>query len=148
MFNFNTQKERPESDAKPVNNNKASNTDSDKEAFINAKIDEIEAQRIEFMKKEPSFDMKAEMENPDFVNYVWKNGLSIEDAYFLVHRDEIIEKGVKSAMERIAAKRNRISENGAGKNSPASVRKNPKDMSDKEIDSIIERVRNGEKISF
>lgn len=148
MFNFNTQKERPESDAKPVNNNKASNTDSDKEAFINAKIDEIEAQRIEFMKKEPSFDMKAEMENPDFVNYVWKNGLSIEDAYFLVHRDEIIEKGVNSAMERIAAKRNRISENGAGKNSPASVRKNPKDMSDKEIDSIIERVRNGEKISF
>lgn len=148
MFNFNTQKERPESDAKPVNNNKASNTDSDKEAFINAKIDEIEAQRIEFMKKEPSFDMKAEMENPDFVNYVWKNGLSIEDAYFLAHRDEIIENGVKSAMERIAAKRNRISENGAGKNSPASVRKNPKDMSDKEIDSIIERVRNGEKISF
>ena len=51
-------------------------------------------------------------------------------------------------MNRAAMRRDRIQENGTGKNSPASVKKNPKDMSDKEIDEIIERVRNGEKISF
>lgn len=160
MFNLGTGKKSTEPSLNSAVNGKAAvsnasaleqGANKDDEAqrkFIDARVEEIESQRIEFMKKNPDFDMKAEMENPDFVNYVWKNGLSVEDAYFLVHRDEIIGAEVKEAMEKLSAKRNRITENGAGKNSPAVVKKNPKDMSDKEIDSIIDRVLNGEKISF
>ena len=88
------------------------------------------------------------MQNPEFAKYVLAMGLSIEDAFYLVHKDEIIQEEIQAALNRLAARRERISENGAGKNSPAVVKKNPKDMSDKEIDAIIERVRNGEKISF
>ena len=32
--------------------------------------------------------MRREMQNPKFCNYVWGNGLSIEDAYYLCHREE------------------------------------------------------------
>ena len=29
--------------------------------------------------------MKRELQNPKFVEYVFKNGISVEDAYILVH---------------------------------------------------------------
>ena len=115
---------------------------------IERMIDEIEAQRIEFSKKYPDFDMRAEMENPQFANYVWGNGLSIEDAFFLTHKEEIIEEQVNAAVTEILSRRDRISENGAAKNRPAIAKKNPKDLSDKEVDAIIERAKNGEKITF
>ena len=152
MFNFNNVKRREEPSFNTAANggqgSEKNDTKKDGNAFVDERVDEIERQRIEFMKKNPDFDMKAEMDNPDFVNYVWKMGLSVEDAFFLAHRDEIIQQAINDALGKITAKKNRIAENGAGKNSPAVVRKNPKDMSDKEIDSIIDRVRNGEKISF
>ena len=160
MFNFNTTKKQNEPnlntaavgaqkrEAAPANTMPGREGGQMQNGYINSQIEQIEAQRREFMKKNPDFDMKSEMQNPQFVEYVWKNKLSVEDAYFLVHREELIEKAVAEALRRIEARRGRISENGAGKNSPAVVKKNPKEMSDKEIDSIIERVRNGEKISF
>lgn len=156
MFNFTANKKQTEpnlntavtgagsADKAVPKATEATNTDS----RINARIEEIEAQKQEFMKKKPDFDMKAEMQNPQFVNYVWRNRLTIEEAYFLVHREEILKEAVSESLSRMALRRDRIAENGAGKNSPASLKKNPKEMTDKEIDSIIERVRNGEKISF
>ncbi len=115
---------------------------------VEQRIDEIERQRIAFAKLNPDFDMRAEMENPQFVNYIWGNGLSVEDAFFLVHRDELLEEAANEAVAELQNRQNRISENGAAKIRPAMAKKNPKDLSDKEIDAIIERVRNGEKISF
>ena len=121
---------------------------TEQQAFIRARAEELENQRRDFMRKRPDFDLETEMQNPEFAKYVLAMGLSIEDAFYLVHKDEIIQEEIQTALNRLAARRERISENGAGKNSPAVVKKNPKDMSDKEIDAIIERVRNGEKISF
>ncbi len=118
-----------------------------REAYINSKVQEIEKQHLEFLKKNPEFDMRAEMENLDFKNYVLNVGLSVEDAYILTHKEEILGALANKTAKR-SAMSDRIAENGAGKNSPASVKKSPKDMSDKEIDAIIERVSRGEKISF
>lgn len=152
MFNFNTNKRNAEPSMQTAaGENREAYRDmngTDKDAAINSGIEKIEAQRRELERKIPNFDMKKEMENPSFVNYVFKNGISVEDAYFLVHRDEIIAAEVQAVLHRLSERRGRIAENGAGKNSPAAVKKNPKDMTDKEIDSIIERVQNGEKISF
>lgn len=120
----------------------------DTDMAIESKIQEIEAQRRAFMSKNPDFDMRAEMQNPDFINYVWGMGLSVEDAYFLVHKEELLEQARREATEMLLERRNRIRENGADKNRPAIAKKNPKDLSDKEIDSIIERAKNGEKITF
>lgn len=116
--------------------------------YVEQRIEVIEAQRQAFASKNPDFDMKTEMQNPAFVNYVWGNNLSVEDAFFLVHRDELLEQAKAEAMEELVNRRGRIQENGAGKNRPAIAKKNPKDLSDKEIDNIIERARSGEKISF
>lgn len=161
MFNLNGTKNRQAvSPANPASNEnlkqmKPMNTPEvqpsmpkETDMAIESKIQEIEAQRRAFMSKNPDFDMRAEMQNPDFVNYVWGMGLSVEDAYFLVHKDEILDSVRKEAAEMLLEKRNRIRENGADKNRPAITRKNPKDLSDKEIDSIIERAKNGEKITF
>lgn len=116
--------------------------------YVEQRIDEIESQRIAFQRQNPDFDMKAEMQNPDFVNYVWGKGLTVEEAYFLAHRQELLNQARSEAMEELMARRERIAENGAAKNRPAIAKKNPKDLSDKEIDAIIERVRKGEKITF
>lgn len=153
MFNFSANKKQSEPNlntaAVGAESKMAAQTGAaPQEAAINSQIEEIEAQRREFMKKKPDFDMKAELNNPQFVNYVWKNKLTVEEAYFLAHREEVIGEAVSEALSRMAERRDRITENGAGKTGAASIKKNPKEMSDKEIDSIIERVRNGEKISF
>lgn len=162
MFNFNTNKQQvlptqtTSTKVMPNGNPQAANGAADamqaapdnQDALINNKVANLEAQRRQLMLKQPDFDIEAELENDSFATYIFANGISLEDAYFLVHRDEIIDNAVKDALSRISLRRNRIVENGVGKSSPVSVKKNPKDMSDKEIDSIVERVKNGEKISF
>lgn len=117
------------------------------EEYINARIAEIDAQVRDFSRKNPDFDMRREMQNPAFCNYVWVNGLSVEDAYYLVHREDNSEP-YKKPDTPIAAQR-RIFENGTGRTAGSGmVKKNPKDLSDDEVDDIVKRVRNGEKISF
>lgn len=165
MFNFNTNKRRVEpmvnadairGDSGGQNNDTTISRDTAMypnmgvatDDNVAARVNEIEEQRKAFMSQNPDFDIRIEMENPDFKKYLIINGLSVEEAYFLAHREEIMENYAGNSMSKAALRRNRIYENGAGKNSPAVVRKNPKDLSDKEIDSIIERVNNGEKISF
>lgn len=118
------------------------------DAEADKKSAEIEAQRLAFVRKNPDFDMKAEMENSAFVNYVWGNGLTVEEAYFLVHREELLKQAASEAVEAFLQKRDKIPENGTVKTVPAIAKKNPKDLSDKEVDAIIERARNGETISF
>jgi len=122
--------------------------DEEREAFIESRVEEIAQQHRDFLKKKPDFNMEEEMKNPAFKTYVLENGLTLEEAFVLVHAEELITEAVQEALARYEGRRNRIAENGAGKNSPAVVKKNPKDLSDKEIDAIIERARNGEKISF
>lgn len=151
MFNFATgQKSRQQSEteipAKAYEEKAPEKKELD--SRMEARIDEIEKQRLEFARKNPDFDMKKEMENPDFVKYVWGKGLTVEEAYFLVHREELLEQSRQETVNALSERRQRILENGAGKNRPAIAKKNPRDLSDKEVDEIIERVRRGEKVSF
>ena len=153
MFHFNNPKGRvPQEPSQGIRQPQAVTAPGTDELGSNPaamqRIAEIESQRLALMRKNPDFDMKAEMQNPAFVNYVWGNNLTVEDAYFLVHREELLEQARTEAMEALLARRARIPENGIAKSRPAIAKKNPKDLSDKEIDAIIERVRNGETISF
>ena len=110
------------------------------EAYINKRAAEIDSQVREFSRKNPDFDIRRELRNPKFCNYLWGNGLSVEDAYYLAHRGE---EQPKHEPEK------RIAENGTSRpGGSGMVKKNPEDMSDEEVDDIIRRVRKGEKISF
>lgn len=112
-------------------------------AYIDRRAAEIDAQVREFSLKNPDFDIRRELRNPKFCNYLWGNGLSVEDAYYLTHRGETEERAARPAPEK------RIAENGTSKPGGSGVvKKNPEDMSDEEVDDIIRRVRKGEKISF
>lgn len=113
-----------------------------------ARMAQLRAEAAEMMKKYPDFQVKDEMENPVFVEYVFANGLSMEEAYVLTHFDKIAEEIRSKALEEMSANRERIVENGAAKNRPARANKSPKDLSDDEVDEIIERVRKGEKVTF
>ncbi len=115
------------------------------EDYITQRNTEIDRQVEEFTRKNPNFDMRREIQNPQFCNYVWGNGLSVEDAYFLVHRNDT--ESMNYSPNRMPEKR--ISENGTGRGvGGGMVKKNPNDLSDDEVDDIVKRVRNGEKISF
>lgn len=122
----------------------------DLQDYINKRTSEIDAQVKEFSEKNPNFDMRREMQNPEFCNYVWGNGLSIEDAYYLCHREEQNSGDSKfRRREEKPSNERRITENGTGKaGSGAMVKKNPEELTDDELDEIVKRVRNGEKISF
>lgn len=110
------------------------------EAYINKRAAEIDAQVRDFSRKNPDFDIRRELRNPKFCNYLWGNGLSVEDAYYLAHRED---------ERRPTEPERRISENGTSRpGGSGMVKKNPEDMSDEEVDDIIRRVRKGEKISF
>ncbi|MBQ2613787.1 MAG: hypothetical protein IJB80_00440 [Clostridia bacterium] len=147
MFHFNGNKERQPvtGNTAPIQQEVAQNPET---AAMDKRNAEIEAQRQAFAAKNPDFDMQAEMKNPAFINYIWGNGLSIEDAYFLIHREEILESARNEATNALLARQTRVLENGAAKNRPAIAKKNPSNLSDKEIDAIIERAKNGETITF
>lgn len=121
--------------------------DPREEEYINMRIAQIDSEVQEFSRKNPNFDMKREMQNPVFCTYVWGNELSIEDAYYLTHKDDRTGGGrMNNPAERPAA---RIAENGTGRTAGSGmVKKNPKDLSDEELDDIVKRVREGERISF
>lgn len=147
MFNFTNTKGRQDAPVQPQPQAAAMPQQAD--PAVEQRLTEIEAQRVAFSRKNPAFDMKQEMDNnPAFVNYVWWNNLTVEEAYFLTHREELLEEahqeGIKSALSR----KTRVVENGTSKSRPAIAKKNPKDLTDKEIDAIIQRAKNGETITF
>ena len=153
MFHIHPTKERRDVSGNPTNGmpETAANNGALKgteNPAVAARLSEIDAQRQALLQKNPDFDMKAEMENQDFINYVWGNNLSVEDAYYLVHREELLEQARLDGMQMALKRSNRVPENGTLKSRPAIAKKSPKDLSDKEVDAIIARAKNGETITF
>ena len=104
----------------------------------------------------PSFDFKAEASNRDFLGLLRK-GLPVQQAYELMHMDEIKEATAKSAAQaagaqmeaRIKSKASRPSENGMSSQSAAIVKKDTvSSLSRKDRAEIAKLVQRGEKITF
>lgn len=145
MFHIYPTKDRREMSGNPAN---GSALNAEKNPAVAARLSEIETQRQAMLQKNPDFDMKAEMQNQNFINYVWGSNLSVEDAYYLVHREELLEQARLDGMQMALKRSNRVPENGTLKSRPAIAKKSPKDLSDKEVDAIIARAKNGETITF
>ena len=111
----------------------------------------------EAMKKlYPSFDFNAEAQNRDFLGLLRK-GLPVQQAYELVHMDEIKEATAKSAAQaagaqmeaRIKSKASRPSENGMSSQSAAVIKKDSvSSLSRKDRANIAKLVQRGERITF
>ena len=86
-------------------------------------------QQGEAMKKVfPNFDLRTELKNPYFARMTSPNvGISVEDAYYAVHRKEIQAASMQVAAQQTAKKisnsiqagRNRPSENGTSGQAPS-----------------------------
>ncbi len=151
MLGFGTTKNsmnQVSAEANGLQNVNSSAKDEELKAFIEKRIDEVEMQVRQFKQANPDFDLEKEMQNKTFAEYLWNKGLSVEDAYLLTHKEEIFNKLRTETASSIAARQGRIVENGAGKSTPVIAKKNPKDLTDAELEEILARVQSGEKISF
>ena len=103
----------------------------------------------------PSFDLRAEMNNPKFVDLLRSN-IDVRTAYEVLHKDEIIPAAmhftaqtVESKIAKgIAANRARPTENGMSSSSAAVVKSDVSQLSKADRAEIIRRVQRGEKIRF
>ena len=103
----------------------------------------------------PSFNMQAEMQNPEFVNLL-KANVDVRTAYEVLHKDEIIPAAMQftaktveqKIAKKIAANGARPNENGMGSQSAAVVKSDVSKLTKYDIDEVARRVAKGEKISF
>ena len=112
-------------------------------------------QAEEAKKVYPSFDLRAEMQNPKFVDLLRSN-IDVRTAYEVVHKDDIIRgamhftaQTVESKLAKnIAAQGARPAENGMSSGSPAVVKSDVSQLSKADREEIRRRVARGEKIRF
>jgi hypothetical protein len=112
-------------------------------------------QADEAKKVYPSFDLRAEMNNPQFLALLRSN-IDVRTAYEVTHKDEIIAgamqftaKTVESKIaNKIASNGARPSENGMSSQSASLVKSDVSQLSKADRAEIIRRVQRGEKIRF
>ncbi|MBO5700903.1 MAG: hypothetical protein J6S71_00530 [Clostridia bacterium] len=103
----------------------------------------------------PSFDFKAETQNPEFLKLL-RTGNSVEHAYKVLHFDELTNNAARVAAQtadaqaqaRIKAKASRPSENGTSSQSAAIVKSDASSLTRAERAEIARRVQRGDIIKF
>ena len=103
----------------------------------------------------PSFNMEAELQNPEFVNLI-TNNVDVKTAYEVIHREEIIPAAMQFAAQaveqniskKIAANGVRPSENGTGSRASAVVKSDVSKLTKMDIDEVARRVARGERVTF
>ena len=103
----------------------------------------------------PSFDLRAEMQNPKFVDLLRAN-IDVRTAYEVIHKDDIIPAAMQFTAKtveqkltnKIIANGARPTENGISSQSSAVVKSDVSQLSKADRAEIIRRVQRGEKIRF
>ena len=103
----------------------------------------------------PNLDVQAELQNEDFARLLMA-GIDVKSAYEVIHKDEIIGGAMqyaaktveKKVVDKIRANGSRPVENGISSQSASVVKTDVSQLTDADMDEILRRVRNGEKISF
>lgn len=103
----------------------------------------------------PSFDLRAEMQNPQFVNLLRSN-VDVRTAYEVLHKDEIIPAAMQFTAKtveqkltnKIIANGARPTENGNSSQGAAVVKNDVSKLTKADRDEIARRVARGEKVTF
>ena len=113
-------------------------------------------QQGEAMKKVfPNFDLRTELKNPAFARMTSPNvGISVEDAYYAVHRNEIqtaamqvtAQKTAQKISNAIQAGSRRPDENGTSGQAPSVTTFDYRNASREQREALKKRIRSGEKI--
>lgn len=107
----------------------------------------------------PDFDLRREMENPTFARLTAPGvGISVQDAYFAVHRQEVQEKAQRQAAQETAQKlaasiqanQNRPRENGTSAQAQSAGQVDYRSMPRQQREELKNRIRmaaaRGEKV--
>ena len=113
-------------------------------------------QQGEAMKKLfPNFDLRTELQNPAFARMTSPNvGISVEDAYYAVHRNEIQTAAMQVTAQKTAQKisnaiqsgSRRPDEAGTSGQAPSVTTFDYRSMSREQREALKNRIRSGEKI--
>lgn len=118
-------------------------------------IMKLEQQGQEMKKVFPNFDLRTELKNPVFARMTSPNvGISVQDAYYAVHRNEIqtaamqvtAQQTAKKISNAIQAGSRRPNENGTSGQAPSVTTFDYRSMSPEQRKALKDRIRSGEKI--
>jgi hypothetical protein len=113
-------------------------------------------QQAEAMKEiYPSFDLRTELENPDFVKLL-ESGIDVRTSFEVNHRDEImsgfgqaVAKNVeKKVVNSVKANGLRPTENGVSASPSQNTKVNVSALTDEQIDEINRKVLMGEHFEY
>ena len=126
---------------------------------IQQHFDKLQQQGEAMKKTFPSFDLMTELKNPAFARMTAPNvGISVEDAYYAVHRKEIQTASMQVAAQKTAQKisnsiqagRSRPSENGTTGQAPSVTTFDYRNASKEQRDELKRQIRaaaaRGEKL--
>lgn len=125
------------------------------EAEKQATFQRWESEAAELTETFPNFDLAYELENEAFFDGL-NRGLSVRDAFFVAHMDEIVagsnaaakSEATQKVVDNFNQRAARPAENGAS-HKPAVIRKtDPSKFTDADLDEIARRSRRGETIRF
>ena len=125
------------------------------EAEKQATFQRWESEAAELTETFPNFDLAYELENEAFLDGL-NRGLSVRDAFFVAHMDEIVagsnaaakSEATQKVVDNFNQRAARPTENGAS-HKPAVIRKtDPSKFTDADLDEIARRSRRGETIRF
>lgn len=116
-------------------------------------VEQWNARAGEIRETYPAFDLRQEMENPQFVSLL-RSRVDMQTAYEILHKDEIIPAAMAYAAktverklaENLRSSGTRPSENGTVSTGAATLGSRVEQMSRKEIADLCRRVERGEKI--
>lgn len=103
----------------------------------------------------PGFDLQAELQNPLFMKWTSPQyGMSVKDAYFAIHHDEIQKATMQYAGQRatqqiaasVQAGARRPQENGMQGVGAALIKSDPSTWNKSDREEVRRRVRNGEDV--
>lgn len=122
-----------------------------KQAFENA----LKADCSKLAKANPDLysdiDSDELMQNRSFIGML-ANGVPFKQAYDALNVDKLLEKQTSKAKKKVIddvkAKGTRITENATKKSKAASMKIDVSKLSDKQLEELTERARNGERIVF
>ena len=118
-------------------------------------IIELEQQGEALKKVFPNFDLRAELRNPAFARMTSPNvGISVEDAYYAIHRNEIQAASMQVTAQKVAQKvsnaiqsgSRRPQENGTSGQAPSVTTFDYRRASREQREALKQRIRSGEKI--
>ena len=104
----------------------------------------------------PSFDLKAEMQNPKFMDLLKVPSIDVRTAYEVIHKDEIMPAAMhftaktveQKLTNKIIANGARPTENGISSQSASVTKSDVSQLTKADRQEVLRRVARGEKISF